>query len=158
MVHFAPKRVVHFTPKWVVHFERNHHLLWLIIPFSILCIPLWELTNEYTVYSLIIVIPLFLFLLYKWFRKAEKRNEAVEREIIFEYLNPIINKDIVLFGDTVVEIERKYVINEDDDYKTSRYLLVLLSNGEELRYNIINLKRYDKIQVCEIDINAKRIE
>lgn len=137
---------------------RNKLKLFLIPAIILIILTLWEFVKNQTVYSLIIVLPLLFFFLYRWMRKTEKTNEMKEQEIIFENLNPIIKKDIVLFGETVKELERKYVIEEKDYSIGERYALVLLSNGCELRYNIINPKSYDKIQVLEIDVTAIKIK
>jgi len=146
----------------VFSYKRAKHKdtsLQVLIPLLILgSFSLWELITEHTLYSFIIVVPLLFFFSYRWIRKTEKKNEAEERQISYEILNPIINKDITLFGDTIKELERKYIVEEKDYSIGSRYVLVLLSNGNELRYNIINPKNYDKIQVLEIDINPIAIK
>ena len=119
---------------------------------------IWEFVETQTFYSLVIILPLSLFLSYKWMRKTEKINETEEQKIIFENLTPIISNAIASLGDTIKELERKYVIEEKDYSIGNRYVLVLLSNGSELRYNIINPKSYDRIQILEIDVNAVIIQ
>jgi hypothetical protein len=132
---------------------------WFLVPaIALISLFLLEFIATRTAYSLIIVFPLLFYFFYRWVQKTEKINGAEERQIIFKNLNPIINKDIASFEGTIKELERKYIIKESEPSIESRYVLILLSNGNELKYNIINAKRYDKVQVLEIDINAIKIE
>ena len=138
--------------------KMKDNSLHIILPLVILLgIVLLEFIIFHTFYSLIIIIPLLLYFLYRWTIITIKMNESKEENIIFKNLNPIISKDINSFGNNVKELERKYVI-EEIEHDVKKFVLVLLSNGYELKYNILNSKGYNKILRLEIDINAVRIK
>lgn len=137
-----------------VTYKRNS--MWIFIPLIIvLILCIYEYTHNESVYILMIGVPIILYFFYRWLKKTENKNKRTEEEIIYNALNPVIIKDINFsFGENVVEVEREYII------KTGKYgevvekhVTVLLSNGKELKYQIINGKYYDKIRQFEIDMH-----
>lgn len=129
----------------------------LIIPLVILfSLNIYEITITGKVYTLIITFILGLLVFYRWASRTEKKNENEERQIIYENLENIIEHDIKTFGENTIEIERQYIIQENK-IDVTRYLKILLSNGKEIKYDIINPKRYNRIQVLEIDVTFKII-
>jgi len=85
---------------------------------------------------------------------VNKANEKIERNIILQNLNNIINRDINTFGNEVYELERKYVRFHNGN-KTERTVFVLLSNGKELLYSISDIAGYEKVAVLEINTKYK---
>lgn len=130
----------------------------ILIPiFIAICFLLWELITYQSAYFQIIFVPILIYSFYHWMKYTEDENKKMEQKIIYEQLDEQINRDIQSFGETVCELERSYYIDAKDDYGSigERYLLVLLSNGKELKYSIINPKIYNKILVLEIDSHYK---
>ena len=90
-----------------------------------------------------------------WLSYTSKKNIKVEKEIIKKFLEKRIEDHIHKKGDTVKELERKYMclIAGKSFLEAERYLTVLLSNGKELKYNIINPLSYGNTLVLEIAIS-----
>lgn len=118
----------------------------------------YELMKYGTLYFQILCIPILLYLSYRWMKYTEDKNISIERQLIYEYLDNIIKKDIQSIGRSVYELERKYVIEEKEYSMGARYLLILLSDGAEIKYNVINPKCYNKIQVLEIERQFQQYE
>lgn len=146
-----------------VVFSYNEHKFnankWIIfIPVIIdLGILIWEMVEAGTAYLQIICIPIVLYILYKRLQYTEKQDQAIELQVTNESLDEIIKRDVKTFGESTKEITRKYILKEDEDGYTlkRRYLLVVLSNGAEITYDIINVKHYDNIVMMEIDTHFK---
>lgn len=98
------------------------------------------------------VIPLFTAA--KCENIRNNKNEAIESDIIFDCLNPIIKTDINSLGNNVSEIERIYTVDDDDN----RCARIHLSNGKSLIYNVINEKMYKTVRSLEIVRKYKIID
>lgn len=144
---FSYKEHKFIDNKWVVFIP-------IIIAFAVL---IWELTQMGTAYFQAICLPIVMYILYKRLQYTEKQDQAIELQVINESLAEIIKRDIKTFGESTKEITRKYILKEDEDGYTlkRRYLLVVLSNGAEITYDIINVKHYDNIVMMEIDTHFK---
>ncbi len=142
-----------FSYKMVKHRDTK----WIIIPFLILylVILLSELIDAQTAYYQVICLPILIIILWNWFRVSEKRNEKLEKIVIYKNLDQIIKRDAQSFGDSIIELSRNYHNYTPSKYTspTQRTVTVLLSNGKELTYNIINEKYSNGIILLEIDIH-----
>jgi hypothetical protein len=121
----------------------------------LLSLNLYEYTSTGQFFTVVITIPLIFFFFYRWAVKTEKINEKAEEQIISENLNDIIKRDVKSFGDSIIELKRMYKIIINNREPERRYLMIILSNGIEIRYDIINAKQYDEICVLEIDTHYK---
>lgn len=105
---------------------------------------------------IITAIIISITILYRWLVYTENLNKKLEKKIVYESLNDIIIKDISSFGSDVIELGRKLIVNTGDYGEVKeKFVAVILSNGIELKYNIIYINRYDKIYVQEIDAHYK---
>lgn len=123
-----------------------------IVSELILLLPLSFIFRENWVY-LILLFPflgVILFLIL-WSFVVDKSNKKKEELLAFESLNDVIALDIKKIGVSIKELDRKY-IRIDLEKETKRAVCVILSNGEELNYNIVDKAEYNNKRVFEINV------
>lgn len=131
--------------------------IYAVIPFIVvLAMFVAELLHSKTYYSVVLfffAIPLSLWL---WLEKRDKRNKKIEESIVNYHLQAIIEKDIKNIDDSVFELERLYEVIPVDDSTTygKRRLVVGLSNGSQLIYNVENPKMLSNILLLEVNVKA----
>lgn len=103
---------------------------------------------------IIILVILSIMLLFKWTVYTDRLNGEAEENIINEALKYIVKKDVSSFGEGVIELERELNI------KTGNYgelkeksLIIVLSNGIQIKYNINFISYFHRFLVQEIDIH-----
>lgn len=140
----------------VINYKRvkvsNRILLFVIPEFLLLyfCYWLFKDDTKYVLGAFVILgIVLFAFI---WFLFVDRINKKIEQRLSYRNLNDIIKKQVEQIAPNVKEIERKY-FRIDNKNETNRGVIVLLSNGMEFKYNIIDIAEYDKYCVLEIDIH-----
>ena len=82
---------------------------------------------------------------------VDGRNKKIEKELSFKCLNSIIEKDIKAINSDIHELDR-YYFRYDNDKKTVRYVRVMLSNGQQLEYDIIGIAEYENKNILEINV------
>lgn len=140
----------------IINYKRvkvsNRILLFIIPEFLLLyfCYWLFKDNVKYILEAFTILgIVLFAFI---WFLFVDRINKKIEQRLSYRYLNDVIKKQVGQIASNVNEIERKY-FRTDNKNETDRGVIVLLSNGMKLKYNIIDIAEYDKYCVLEIDIH-----
>lgn len=101
-----------------------------------------------------ITLPLCAFLIYLWDRKRLSKDIKIEELVVNQCLENYIIGDIDKYNKKYIVIYRKY-FHDDNNSTTIRYLSVLLSNGIQLKYNVINEVNFDSTTLLEIDIKAE---
>ena len=94
---------------------------------------------------------LFYFLHSMFIQRANKKKE---KKLIFQNLNPIIKQDILNMKNDIVELDRTYIKNDTND-EIKREVNLILSNGLEITYEIINIAEYSNKTVLEIHTQYK---
>ena len=129
----------------------------IIIPLVIILIVLiafcGSLISENSVeVFFLMLISIFIFISI-WLSYTSKKNIKVEKEVVNKLLEKRIEDDIHKQGGTVKELERKYMclIAGKSILEAERYLTILLSNGKELKYKIINPQSYNTVLVLEVE-------
>jgi len=137
-------------------YKRVSQLSIIVIVLAIiLCLCEWIYFGS--LYTIIAGAIAILYVLYRDARKIDNANEDLEREVIFNSLNPIIENDIKSLTENVLELDRKYVIDCGNYGEIlGRYALILLSNGKKLRYDIKSIT-FNKGVYLEIDTKYKLI-
>jgi len=159
------------------HVKDNGNIVYSYIPISnketllqrVIIPELLLLIISFIVYSIISQLEILILLgiifvifsitiLYKWIVYTEKLNSEIEKNIIDKSLKEMINKTVSSLGSDVNELEKKIDL-KTDEYGgiKEKFLLVVLSNGTFLRYNIIHISHLHKILVQEININPEII-
>lgn len=120
-------------------------LILLALSFS-LC----YITNQIIFILLFIFLGTILFFIL-WKTIISKKNNKVEKDLIYSALDNIIAKDIDKIDSNIKELDRKYIciIGEEN---VIRYILVIISNGMIIKYNITEVAETDKVCMLEIDI------
>lgn len=85
-----------------------------------------------------------------WLLFIDKSNKNKEKQLAFDSLDEVIKEDVSNLGDNIKELDRKY-IRIDHEKDTERAVYVLLSNGEQFKYNIIDKAEYENKRVFEIE-------
>ena len=132
-------------------------LIFLLIVFIAFCGN--QVLENFLVLFFLMLIYTFIFISI-WLSYTSKKNKKVEKEIINKLLEKRIEDDIHKQGGTVRELERKYMclIGNESFLEAKRYLTVLLSNGKELKYNVINAQSYGSTLVLEIEIHPEILD
>ena len=86
-----------------------------------------------------------------WSTCVDGGTKKIEKKLSFECLNSIIDKDIKAINSDIHELDR-YYSRYDDDKETVRYVRVILSNGQQLQYNIRDIAEYENKNVLEIEV------
>lgn len=139
----------------IISYDRtkisNRKVIFIASELALL-LPLLFAFRENLAY-LILLFPflgVILFLIL-WSFIVDKSNKKKEESLAFKSLNDVIALDIKKIGDNIKELDRKY-IRIDLEKETKRAVCVILSNGEELNYNIMDKAEYNNKRVFEINI------
>lgn len=139
----------------IISYDRtkisNRKVIFIISELALL-LPLLFAFRENLVY-LILLFPflgVILFLIL-WSFVVDKNNKKKEELLAFKSLNDVIALDIKKLGINIKELDRKY-IRIDLEKETKRAVYVILSNGEELKYNIVDKAEYNNKRVFEINV------
>lgn len=139
----------------IISYDRtkisNRKVIFIASELALL-LPLLFAFRENLAY-LILLFPflgVILFLIL-WSFIVDKSNKKKEESLAFKGLNDVIALDIKKIGDNIKELDRKY-IRIDLEKETKRAVCVILSNGEELNYNIMDKAEYNNKRVFEINI------
>ncbi len=101
------------------------------------------------IFVLIPVFLIFLLLLYAWTKITDKFNEKIELGIASDYFNQLISQHYsnLTIEDTVYMIPYN---NVDQIGIREQYINVVLSNGETIRFDIIQHKSTAKKNIVRI--------
>ncbi|MFT4073606.1 MAG: hypothetical protein QM654_16985 [Dysgonamonadaceae bacterium] len=138
----------------IISYDRtkvsNRKLLFIISELTLLiCLFfLFQKSLLHIAISFFILGTILFFVLWSLF--VDKSNKKKEKQLSFHCLNDIVKKDIENIGANIKELDRKY-IRIDHEKETERAVYVLLSNGEQLKYNIIDKAEYENKRVFEIE-------
>lgn len=127
--------------------------LMFIIPELILLalsLSLCYITNQIIFILLFIFLGTILFFIL-WKTIISKKNNKVEKDLIYSALDNIIAKDIDKIDSNIKELDRKYICISGEE-NVIRYILVIISNGMIIKYNITEVAETDKVCMLEIDI------
>lgn len=115
---------------------------WIIICIGILfgCILLIEYLLNSTTISLFPLIIIFFFIFLFWIVYPLKENEKIEQEWLNKNVDTRLHNELCKYKEKVMEVRRKYYQETVGTYGVvvATYLLVLLSNGEILEYELKN--------------------
>lgn len=124
-----------------------------IIPFLLAFIAMVvELLCNHTFYSVIILFIAIVISLLLWISIRDRKNRKIENVIITRYLEDKIQDEIKSLGNDIYELEREYNVISLNDSTTygKRSLTVLLSNGKNMVYNVVNPKMLKNVLMLEI--------
>lgn len=139
----------------IISYDRtkiSNRKLLFILSELILLIGLYFILQKnllYTAMSFFILGTILFFTLWSLF--VDKSNKNKEKKLAFNSLDEVIKEDVKKIDDNVKVLDRKY-IRIDREKDTERAVYVLLSTGEQLKYNIIDKAEYDNKRVFEIEI------
>lgn len=130
-----------------------------IIAYSIVCKYFEEVSP--IVILIIFLVTFFISSLILFYRRElyiEKLNDAREKEIISNAMKDIIKEDIASFGLNIIELERNFVVDTQEyGIVKEKYLILVLSNGIRLKYNINFISHYKKTLVQEINTKYEKM-
>ncbi len=134
-------------------------IMHFIVPLAVfLTLVIIELSYFQSFYSIALII-LLLYFLDRWVTITDNKNLSIEEKAVYNCLDVVIPNDILSkFEEDIKEIERRYIYRRLEDHKEERFVSVLLSNGKELKYNIINPKWYNKNLSLEINVNPEIVD
>jgi len=111
----------------------------------------WIFPNNISYFLILFFVLGFPTLAILWSTCVDGGNKKIEKKLSFECLNSIIDKDIKAINSDIHELDR-YYSRYDDDKETVRCVRVMLSNGQQLQYNIRDIAEYENKNVLEIDV------